>query len=39
MQTKLIRITMKDNTWTTEVDDLVKEISSSPIVESIEVMD
>ena len=39
MATKLIRITMKHGAWTTEIDDLVKEIRNSPIVVDVEVMD
>lgn len=39
MKTKLIRITVLDQTWDTEIDDLVHTISKNPIVESIEIMD
>ena len=39
MKTKLIRITMCNGAWTTEVDDLIRTISESPIVVDVEVMD
>lgn len=39
MKTKLIRITMCNGAWTTEIDDLIQTISKRPIVVDVEVMD